>query len=184
MGVIYLIAIFSLVALTTAELGPKDVPNHPNCPKIAPGPEEFPTFLPHPDECAAYYECDNAGNAIYLICPPDLHWNQQNVTCDWKFNVNCTKPNQIETIEVVEIMEESQGKNFELKPEDIPNHPDCPKIPPGPEEYPTYLVHPTECGSFYECDNGANAIYHNCPPTLHWNRQKITCDWPENAGCE
>lgn len=93
MKVIVLAGIIAIVVAIPFGLGPKDIPNHPDCPDVPPGPEEFPTFLSHPDECDSYYECDSGGNAIYMTCPPGLHWNQFNVTCDWPRNVDCSKPN-------------------------------------------------------------------------------------------
>jgi len=37
-----------------------------------------------------------------------------------------------------------------------------------------------DCNSYYVCNNGEYQI-NQCPPGLHWNRDR--CDWPENAKC-
>ncbi|CAC5421304.1 unnamed protein product [Mytilus coruscus] len=54
--------------------------------------------------------------------------------------------------------------------------PDCNTIVNG------YLPHPDDCSSFIHCANGIRHI-QKCSGVLHWNRLKLNCDYPDNAGC-
>lgn len=51
-------------------------------------PTDQIAFLPHPDDCAKYYECF-AGHADLMTCPDGLYWNQPASACDYLENVNC-----------------------------------------------------------------------------------------------
>ncbi|KAL1380365.1 hypothetical protein pipiens_013250 [Culex pipiens pipiens] len=39
------------------------------------------------------------------------------------------------------------------------------------------------CTRFLKCHNG-RACQYDCPPGLHFNREKLVCDWPEQACCD
>lgn len=80
--------LFCIAFALPLDLGPKDIPDHPDCPIT---PREFPVYIPHDYECESYYECDDNRVARYFQCPPGLHWNEKVNTCDWPRNVNCTK---------------------------------------------------------------------------------------------
>lgn len=46
-----------------------------------------------------------------------------------------------------------------------------------------FLPNPDDCNKYYECVNGAKFEF-SCPPDLHFDPVKLTCDWPELAGCD
>ncbi|XP_058818636.1 probable chitinase 10 [Topomyia yanbarensis] len=56
-------------------------PGTPDCPVN----EEF--YAPHPD-CTKYYRC-YFGRLFVMTCPPNLHWNQEQLFCDHIWNVPC-----------------------------------------------------------------------------------------------
>lgn len=44
------------------------------------------------------------------------------------------------------------------------------------------LPHPTECGSFLQCNSG-NTFELRCPSNLHWSVDSNSCETPERARC-
>jgi len=61
-------------------------------------------------------------------------------------------------------------------------------LPPGscpltdPLDYTVLLPNPTDCSSFFVCNNGNPTELH-CPGELHFNDELKICDWPQNANC-
>lgn len=58
-------------------------------------------LLPHPD-CSKFYKCDR-GEACPYLCPAGLHFNKDDLACDWPWRaccdptVECKKPCDINT---------------------------------------------------------------------------------------
>lgn len=58
-------------------------------------------LLPHPN-CAKFYKCDR-NEACEYDCPPGLHFNKDELACDWPWraccdpNVECKKPCDVNT---------------------------------------------------------------------------------------
>ena len=48
---------------------------------------------PSPLDCVTYYQCTSEGLAYESRCPPGLHFNRENLVCDWPDNVECNLPN-------------------------------------------------------------------------------------------
>ncbi|XP_037930716.1 flocculation protein FLO1-like [Teleopsis dalmanni] len=45
------------------------------------------------------------------------------------------------------------------------------------------LPHQNDCTKFVQCAHG-KAYVHRCPASLHWNKIRKVCDYPENAKCD
>jgi len=67
-----------------------------------------------------------------------------------------------------------------LRPEDIENHPNCPKDEDENSDH-TLFAGP-RCTTYYSCSRG-NAILMKCREPLEFNKDEKACDWPENAKC-
>ena len=48
---------------------------------------------PSPLDCVTYYQCTSEGLAYENRCPAGLHFNRENLVCDWPDNVECNLPN-------------------------------------------------------------------------------------------
>ncbi|XP_055903295.1 probable chitinase 10 [Eupeodes corollae] len=46
-------------------------------------------FLPHPNNCNAYFHCVADGEMTQQFCAGGLHWNRENSYCDWPATANC-----------------------------------------------------------------------------------------------
>ena len=56
----------------------------------------------------------------------------------------------------------------------------CPAVATNPADlYPD----PSDCASFYQCDDGRNAYHKHCADHLYFNANTLQCDYPENSGC-
>merc|ERR1712060_106346 len=47
-----------------------------------------------------------------------------------------------------------------------------------------YFPDPEDCGRFYMCVDGSVVGHMNCPDSLLWNTDLLTCDWPRNVECK
>ena len=45
-----------------------------------------------------------------------------------------------------------------------------------------YMPHPQDCTKFYTCA-GSTAFVNHCQPGLHYNIEKMWCDYPAQANC-
>ncbi|GLH16604.1 Peritrophin-1, partial [Gryllus bimaculatus] len=59
--------------------------------------------------------------------------------------------------------------------------PDCPIA--NSDEETIQFPNPSDCGSFWKCDQEGNAILNECPPGLDYNPTLQVCDYPADAGC-
>ncbi|KAG8229163.1 hypothetical protein J437_LFUL009233 [Ladona fulva] len=131
------------------------------------------TLLPNPDDCGSYCACD-WGNAIWMPCPPGLHFNPTLKVCDYPDHAGCEPgpppPPTTTTKDPTTVIDNGCGK---VKP----------FCPPTNIGNATLLPNPDDCGSYCVCDWG-NAVWMPCPAGLHFNPVLKVCDWPANAGCE
>ncbi|CAH1773214.1 unnamed protein product [Owenia fusiformis] len=51
-----------------------------------------------------------------------------------------------------------------------------------PDEYGTF-PDPADCSRYFHCSTQV-AYHKNCPAGLHFSPKLLTCDWPNEAGCE
>ena len=51
--------------------------------------EAVGTYLPHPEDCQKFYQCDH-GHPVEKTCAYGLLWNNVLVNCDWPSNVQCS----------------------------------------------------------------------------------------------
>lgn len=59
----------------------------PDCP--TPGGHNGIVLLPNRDNCSTFYECDN-GSPVLCHCPEDLLYCEEQQTCSWQWDINCT----------------------------------------------------------------------------------------------
>lgn len=104
----------------------------------------------------SYFWCQN-GIASRGTCTQGLYYNDANKQCDDPKNVQCNiiPQKQPELADVVIT---------------------CP--PTGTHFYP----HPSDCGHYFICVNGANTLL-NCGPALHYDFERQLCDTPSNTKC-
>ncbi|XP_018575856.1 peritrophin-1-like [Anoplophora glabripennis] len=46
---------------------------------------------------------------------------------------------------------------------------------------PQYYPHETECGKFYECDNGKAQLFE-CAPGSYWDSRQVICSTEADCG--
>lgn len=56
-----------------------------------------PDLYPDTADCNYFYQC-TGGVAYHMACPPTLHFNAVNKTCDFAYNANCTYGGAIVTL--------------------------------------------------------------------------------------
>lgn len=127
----------------------KPTPNDPMCPK------EGHYYLPNPENCNQFYEC-NEGSKFDRGCPPNLHFNPTLEVCDWPNTAGCQSQKKVGLV---------NRWFFE-----------CPS-----QGYLT-VPDPEDCTKFYICNNGQKNSFV-CPPELLFNPVYEVCDWPANVNC-
>ncbi|XP_049964359.1 probable chitinase 10 [Schistocerca serialis cubense] len=161
----------------------------PECPTVE-NPEEA-VQLPNPKDCGSFYKCDAAGVAWLNACPAGLEYNARLRVCDYPENAGCSRPGPVEepaeepAEDAAEPAEEENAEE-EAGEADQAESPaaDAPKCPAiaNPKEA-IQLVNPSDCGSFYKCDENGVAWLIPCPAGLHYNAKLRVCDYAANAGC-
>ncbi|XP_047118365.1 chondroitin proteoglycan-2-like [Schistocerca piceifrons] len=161
----------------------------PECPAVE-NPEEA-VQLPNPKDCGSFYKCDASGVAWLNACPAGLEYNARLRVCDYPENAGCSRPGPVEepaeepAEDAAEPAEEENAEE-EAGEADQAEGPaaDAPKCPAiaNPKEA-IQLVNPSDCGSFYKCDENGVAWLIPCPAGLHYNAKLRVCDYAANAGC-
>ncbi|XP_049815845.1 chondroitin proteoglycan-2-like [Schistocerca nitens] len=161
----------------------------PECPAVE-NPEEA-VQLPNPKDCGSFYKCDAAGVAWLNACPAGLEYNARLRVCDYPENAGCSRPGPVEqpaeepAEDAAEPAEEENAEAEAGEADQVPSPaadaPKCPAIA-NPKEA-IQLVNPSDCGSFYKCDENGVAWLIPCPAGLHYNAELRVCDYAANAGC-
>ena len=74
-------------------------------------------------DCQLYHVCSDSGDGIFVtynfLCPNGTIFNQEEFVCDWWFNVDCSKAEDLYflNIEVAEENAERQRQREEVKVE-------------------------------------------------------------------
>ena len=74
---------------TTTTMGPTTT-TYPINVQCKPSEDGKPVFIPHPFECAKYFECQFQGGAISMSCPDGLVFDPDLEICNWPWLVDCT----------------------------------------------------------------------------------------------
>lgn len=117
------------------------------------------SYRPHPNNCNEYLQCLH-GQYVVRSCSGSLHWNADEVACDFPQQANC------------------MTFHFEQKNEvggacDVGDHED---------NLGMYVPHPDNCALYLQCLHGFFGA-RPCPEGLHWNAEKTACDFPQKANC-
>ncbi|KFB35793.1 hypothetical protein ZHAS_00002711 [Anopheles sinensis] len=157
----------------------ESIPRHQNCPRSN---GYYPVYFRNSKDCSQYYQCDQ-GTAYLIQCPAGLHFNTRINVCDYPQNVDCSGPVLVSP--TYPSSSSGEGRTSPSCPicqharNVIPKHPNCPR---SNGYYPAYFRHPTDCSTFYQCDNGS-AYEIQCPAGLHFNTLLSVCDYPAKTGC-
>jgi len=141
------------------------------CRPPCPSPE---ALFPHPHDCSAYFHC--AHDYPYLrYCPEGQQFWAAEQRCDWPQFAQCeASPDApCEAVTVPSATTESVPSASSGAPANC--------APPCPFSG-AYMPHPQDCTKFYTCA-GAVAFVNDCQPGLHYNMEKMWCDYPDQANC-
>jgi len=168
------------MAYATSAQPADDLENEFECP-------EHWGFYEDPENCMKYYNCEN-GVAHSINCRTEqgtqLLYDHHHNYCDWPQRVNCgDRPICDKNNENCH----EQGETT-TKPETTTNHDDettensdfdCP-------DAWGYYADPTNCIKYYVCQERV-PIRMTCQIEngiqLHYNEDKIWCDWPDHVEC-
>ncbi|GFG36083.1 hypothetical protein Cfor_03658 [Coptotermes formosanus] len=144
---------------------PYDSTADPVCPEHS---DKNLTLIPNPNNCSAYYECDN-GVPVPMGCPDGLYFCNESQICTWVWEPGCTfdcKAPQTNPVLAEQIY--------------IPAaDPVCPEQA---DKNLTLIANPNNCSAYYECDNGL-PVPMGCPDDLQFCSEKQICTWALDADC-
>ncbi|XP_055600306.1 probable chitinase 10 [Uranotaenia lowii] len=121
-------------------------------------------YYPH-KSCDSFYICVNE-KKIAQQCGPGLFWSQEEKSCDWEDNVNCVSRSQYYKL----LVKYTKSSPFKVLSESDP----C--------DGHTYVAYPGNCNQYLYC-NWDRLEVGSCAEGLHWNQDRMICDWPANAKC-
>ncbi|XP_047118359.1 chondroitin proteoglycan-2-like [Schistocerca piceifrons] len=155
----------------------------PTCP--AWNPDDV-TQLPNPKDCSSFYKCDENGVAWLIPCPAGLEYNAELRVCDYPENAGCsTSSSPSNPPDDTPSEGEQDDGNSEGGSDINPQAPtgDVPSCPAWNPEDVTQHPNPSDCSSFYKCDENGVAWLIPCPAGLEYNAKLRVCDYPQSAGC-
>ncbi|KAB0794995.1 hypothetical protein PPYR_11834 [Photinus pyralis] len=120
-------------------------------------------YFPH-EQCSSFYVCVN-GHLVTQKCGPGLYWNTESATCDWSYRVRCTKKVPQVTQKLVVDPTSTNAQQ-----------------PYSPCKASSFAAYPGDCSHYLICLWNKYEVF-KCSEGLHWNSDRNTCDWPENAHC-
>ncbi|GFU13731.1 chondroitin proteoglycan 2 [Nephila pilipes] len=143
-----------------------------NCVTIVPPPVvsdssiciEGDGLYPVKNDCSIFYQCTN-GYAYFVRCPDGLHFNVEYGVCELPCDAKCDPE-----LDCLLSSAQVNSKSF-----NIPTF-HCPR-PNG------LFPAPQSCSSYYLCSR-ANEHLLFCPPGLHYNTVRETCETPCEAQCD
>ncbi|XP_047000765.1 peritrophin-1-like [Schistocerca americana] len=138
----------------------------PTCP--AWNPDDV-TQLPNPKDCSSFYKCDENGVAWLIPCPAGLEYNAELRVCDYPENAGCsTSSSPSNPPDDTPSEGEQDDGNSEGGSDINPQPPtgDAPSCPAWNPEDVTQLPNPSDCSSFYKCDENGVAWLIPCPAGL------------------
>ncbi|EAT39852.1 AAEL008380-PA [Aedes aegypti] len=154
-------------------------------------------LLPHTN-CNKFYKCQSGFLACEFDCPKGLHFNDAKKVCDWPWLACCDKNGPCIEPCIPEVTCPPGKTTTTTRPTTT-----TPPTPaPCTTECPTnchedrrcsgviskgeaILLPHLQCDKFWKCMDGSNrACEFECPPGLHFNREKNVCDWPWFACCD
>ncbi|XP_049788095.1 chondroitin proteoglycan-2-like [Schistocerca cancellata] len=157
----------------------------PTCPAWNPNDV---TQLPNPNDCSSFYKCDENGVAWLIPCPAGLEYNAKLRVCDYPESAGCSSSGSPSHPSGDDSSDDNQnngnadsGNGDDASPQQpAENAPTCPAWNP---DDVTQLPNPSDCNSFYKCDENGVAWLIPCPAGLQYNAELRVCDYPESSGC-
>jgi valyl-tRNA synthetase len=158
----------------------------PECPPQT----ENVTFIPNPNNCSEFFECDN-GVPVLMSCPAGLYFCSKKEICDWIWDPECKYDCHNVKSKTV-IAEEKFDAIYERADDtaiaetttiELTDGPTADPLCPPQTENATFIANPNNCSEFFECDNGV-LVQMSCPPGLYFCSEKQICDWLWDSECK
>uniref|UniRef100_A0A182SD86 Chitin-binding type-2 domain-containing protein n=1 Tax=Anopheles maculatus TaxID=74869 RepID=A0A182SD86_9DIPT len=145
--------------------------------------------LPHPENCGLFYQCTQAGSALFA-CPSNLLFHATMKVCVWPQQVECAPGAVLPPATTTPLPEtdDDDGQDGSIVLPDEICEPGCfldlrcavgcdPIVPP------KLLAHPSRCDAYFTCNTHGYACATECPIGMWFSSTFQRCVTPELAQC-